>query len=591
MQQFFKASFIVGCLVLFLATSGLFGQLVEFSLDDFPTAPLMGPFVPPFGSAEDEFGIFGTSMGPSPSLGAFGFFDSDVLFPGPALSMTFPPPPFYADAYSVNHDPFIPPPPAVPAGMLYFSVDRLSVGIPAAAGAADILGSGFGGINGVVIPGGAAPPVGLGLPFAMPNPPPGPGISDNVDGFNLIGFPMMNSDTYFALNPASSALLGPPPGDIFWCPPGGLVWPTPVFAAAPQLGLTPNDSVDALVVWDFPPYGVCNPGVDIALFSLDPSSAQVLNGVVGAADILMTNFTNVFWVYAPAASIGLLPTDNVDGLDGVPTVEFSLDDFPAGFGSAEDEFGILGASLGPSPSLGVFGFFDSDVLFPGPVLSMTFPPPPFYGDAYSANHDPFFPPPPIRQLHFSVDRLSMGIPAGTGAADILGSNFGGVNWLVIPGAALGLSAMANVPPGAGISDSVDGYNEFVFPMMGTDIYFALHPASAFPWGFLPGDIFWCPPGGLIWPTPAFAFAPQLGLTPNDSVDALVVWDFPPVGVCNPGVDIALFSLDPSSVQVMGGFVSAADILITNFTGLFWVYAPAASIGLLPTDNVDGMDGQ
>ena len=59
MQQFFKSSVIVGRLVLFMATSGLFGQQppVEFSLDDFPTAPLMGPPVPPFGSAEDEFGL------------------------------------------------------------------------------------------------------------------------------------------------------------------------------------------------------------------------------------------------------------------------------------------------------------------------------------------------------------------------------------------------------------------------------------------------------------------------------------------------------------------------------------------------------
>jgi hypothetical protein len=163
-----------------------------------------------------------------------------------------------------------------------------------------------------------APPVGLGLPFAMPNPPPGPGISDNVDGYNEFVFPMMNSDIYFALYPASAVPWGFSPGDIFWCPPGGFIWPTPVFAAAPQLGLFPNsDSIDALVVWDFPPVGVCNPGVDIALFSLDPSSAQVLAGIASPADILMTNFTNVFWFFAPAASIGLLPTDNVDAMDGL----------------------------------------------------------------------------------------------------------------------------------------------------------------------------------------------------------------------------------------------------------------------------------
>ncbi len=307
MQQFFKTSFIVCCLVFFVATLGLFGQQppVEFSLDDFPFG---------FGSAEDEFGILGASMGPSPSLGLFGFFDSDVLFPGPVLSMTFPPPPLYVDAYSANHN-MLP----WPIVLLHFSVDRLSTGIPPGTGAADILGSMGGGMNWLVIPGGAAPPVGLGLPFAMPNVPPGPGISDNVDGYNEFVFPLMSTGIYFALNPGSAIPFGFSPGDIYWCPAGaGLVWPTPVFAFAPQLGLTPNnDSIDALVVWDFPPTGVCNPGVDIALFSLDPSSAQVLAGVVGPGDILMTTFNNAYFIFFPAGMIGLLPTDNVDGMDGL----------------------------------------------------------------------------------------------------------------------------------------------------------------------------------------------------------------------------------------------------------------------------------
>jgi hypothetical protein len=324
MQQFFKTSFIVGCLVLFLATLGLFGQQppVEFSLDDNPSAPLMGLPFPPFGSAEDEFGLLGISMGPSPSCGMFGIFDSDVLFPGPAISMRFfPPPPepaapSYVDAFSANHDPFIPPPPPVPARLLHFSIDRLSMGIPPGTGAADILGSWFMGFNFLVIPGAAAPPVGLGLPFAMPNPPAGPGTSDNVDAYNEFIFPMITTDYYLVLNPASSMFFGFAPSDIHWWPAGAvLTWPTPIFAFGPQLGLTPNDSIDALVVWDFPPTGVCNPGVDIALFSLDPSSQQVLAGVVGPGDILMTTFNNVFFVYAPAPMIGLLPTDNVDAMD------------------------------------------------------------------------------------------------------------------------------------------------------------------------------------------------------------------------------------------------------------------------------------
>ncbi|UCH92465.1 MAG: hypothetical protein JSV88_19505 [Candidatus Aminicenantes bacterium] len=133
---------MIGCLVLSLATLGLFGQAAqpEVSLDDHPSNTNVKPFGPwspgapwvtPYMSAEDEFGLglpasVALFLGPSPSLPLGPFNDSDILVPGPALLISFPPPPFYMDAISCDHSPMVP-----CGGGLFvrFSVDRATGGV------------------------------------------------------------------------------------------------------------------------------------------------------------------------------------------------------------------------------------------------------------------------------------------------------------------------------------------------------------------------------------------------------------------------------------------------------------------------------
>lgn len=100
----------------------------------------------------------------------------------------------------------------------------------------------------------------------------------------------------------------------------------------------------------------------------------------------------------------------------------------------------------------------------------------------------------------------------------------------------------------------------------------------------PSDIFVTFPGGAPI---QFAPANWLGVTNRDNVDALAVYDVDGDGQATPGVDYALFSLDRGSPSLGGN--SAADILVTNFTGTYCVYLRAASLGLQRCDNVDALD--
>lgn len=66
---------------------------------------------------------------------------------------------------------------------------------------------------------------------------------------------------------------------------------------------------------------------------------------------------------------------------------------------------------------------------------------------------------------------------------------------------------------------------------------------------------------------------------------------------NMTTDFMLFSLAPGSTSLnltdafLGGRrLSAADIFVTDFSGMFWLFASAESLGLDPmTDNIDGLD--
>jgi hypothetical protein len=301
---------------------------------------------------------------------------------------------------------------------------------------------------------------------------------------------------------------------------------------------------------------------------------------------------------------------------GVLAQEYSLDDNPSApfgpfrppFCSAEDEFGIglpanAAGMVGPSPSQWIWGFFDSDVLGIGPVLVMTFPPAPFYVDSFSADHSQAFFPSQVVRWRFSVDRATGGLNAGCATwqqalnneqpGDIYDSFLGGNNFLAFDQRFFGLIP-AGPPPCPpivpGSHDNIDGYNDTPGPMMNFRTFFTLHPASASVLGFSPADIFICFPGGLVWPTPVFAPAGQMGLIPGvpipggvpvDSIDALVVWDYGIQGICDPGRDYAMFSLAPGSPSLgMGGW-DGGTIFATTFNGAFWVVANSWQLGLGP----------
>jgi hypothetical protein len=94
-----------------------------------------------------------------------------------------------------------------------------------------------------------------------------------------------------------------------------------VYAPFPMLGLTPLDEIDALAVWDVAGDMQVAPGMDYAIFSLAPASPTLMQLGFSVADVLATGFTGVPpSLYLPAAQLGLLPSDNIDGLDVEPFV-------------------------------------------------------------------------------------------------------------------------------------------------------------------------------------------------------------------------------------------------------------------------------
>jgi hypothetical protein len=157
-------------------------------------------------------------------------------------------------------------------------------------------------------------------------------------------------------------------------------------------------------------------------------------------------------------------------------------------------------------------------------------------------------------------------------------------------------------PGVTVMDDMDALE--LLPMdldannvHDTPIYFTLDAGSpsVVLGGFSQADVLVSPPGGPGFFL--FAGAATLGLSTNDEVDALAVWDFLQPGSPDAGWDCALFSLAPGSPYLAGpdgvwGTAddwSAADIFVTGFTGFNVLYISAPAIGMLFTDNVDALD--
>jgi hypothetical protein len=201
---------------------------------------------------------------------------------------------------------------------LYFSVDRVTVGLPGT----DVHSQAQPGVeeaHGDVYR--ALPPFGsnrlvideeeLGLT---------PGFfGDDVDALELDTEP--SPYTYFSID-SLSATNGFGTFDFandILISAGGSSFDT--FAeGVSSIGLDSGDDLDALVLLDLGTFGVLDPGVDMALFSISTFSPSALTsgGIYSPADILFTDFTGSFSLWASAVDIGLDPYDEVDALDTVP---------------------------------------------------------------------------------------------------------------------------------------------------------------------------------------------------------------------------------------------------------------------------------
>lgn len=226
----------------------------------------------------------------------------------------------------------------------------------------------------------------------------------------------------------------------------------------------------------------------------------------------------------------------------------------------------------------------------------------FLGDYDDLNALSFGRDPILGPLYFSVDRVSVGLPGsdvndlaqpGVEAASgsVFISELDGTNKLAILDHSLGLQ-------GGFFGDDLDAMEidtrDYQF------IYFSIDFLSASNgFGLLPfaNDIFI----DVFDPFNPFAFGElHMGLLAEDDIDALVLWDIIDPGVLTPGRDKALFSLSPFSpstftgsgleyVPGVPGHLSPADILFTDFTGTYSLWASAWNLGLDPWDNVNAID--
>lgn len=295
---------------------------------------------------------------------------------------------------------------------------------------------------------------------------------------------------------------------------------------------------------------------------------------------------------------------------------------PAGAGVSIDRPSpSIGGACGANPAQ-VFNLVPPgggcDVGGVGPVVEVG---PPSLGlvgndniDALSANT--FTPETVSYYLVFSADRASVGQAATPFAGEAANNQAASDLWRTLmtggsPAAAMAACAPFAVPaphflhrnqtafnlvqtaaPGVAVGaplDNIDAVEMDVLDITGDnihdfDVYFSLDPAS--PSLVASGaDVYFSPAGAGAFGV--FAFPPQMGLMAGDDIDALAIWDRGALNAPNPGIDFALFSLAPGSPS-LGGF-SPAAIFVTDFAGAFCLFTPANQLGLLPTDNVDGLD--
>jgi len=236
------------------------------------------------------------------------------------------------------------------AGLLQAAGDRFVTNGPTTLSPAAVMaGGGQANIAGPIVPGRTAinlisanqdryyaiPSI---RPFRLNQYVPNPGETamDDVDALELLpidldGDNIHDTNIYFSLDGTSPSLGGLSPADVLLSPAG--VAGFGLYAGWATLGLAADDEIDALAVWDMGILDALDPGTDYAIFSLAPGSPFLLSGGFSPADIFVTDFTGLNALYLSAASIGMLPTDNVDGID--VEVWSEEGDSPFGFGTVE----------------------------------------------------------------------------------------------------------------------------------------------------------------------------------------------------------------------------------------------------------------
>jgi hypothetical protein len=231
---------------------------------------------------------------------------------------------------------------------VYFSVTQSSIGAPGTAvnlegifadHPADIFVSTLQGTNfqfrdgdGLIAnpltPGAPSPALGLIEPIpAFP-------FGDNLDALDLRLGPVpllgLGPSVFWSVDAATAAgfpaYAGLSSADVFWSPPlAGYSGAPAIYAPAPLLGLMFGDDIDGMVWFEDDTGGVPTPGPspgDLMIFSLTPGSPTLAQlGYVpgtGGADLFFVRPGGAVGLFAPAGALGLLPTDDIDGLDVVP---------------------------------------------------------------------------------------------------------------------------------------------------------------------------------------------------------------------------------------------------------------------------------
>lgn len=217
---------------------------------------------------------------------------------------------------------------------------------------------------------------------------------------------------------------------------------------------------------------------------------------------------------------------------------------------------------------------------------------------FSYGQDPIANP-----LYFSVDRVAIGLRGSavfqealpgvaSAAADVfMALPPPGSNTLLIPQSALGLQS-------GFFGDDIDALELDSTPTPYT--YFAIDRLSAsngFGTGTLASELLVSAGNGAF---SRYASSAMLGLNPLDAIDGLVLRDQALNAVADPGIDRALFSIDPFSpdsftstgldyLPCVPGHMSPADVCMSDFTGSFSLWASAIDMGLRPDDNLDALD--